>query len=89
MAPAVGPDTAVVPVLNGLRHMDMLNAAFGPARVLGGVALIATQLDGNGDVAVLSPDASLTIGAQDRQPTPALERAARSWTARVPGHHQR
>ena len=78
MAPAVGPDTAVVPVLNGLRHMDMLNAAFGPARVLGGVALIATQLDGNGDVAVLSPDASLTIGAQDRQPTPALERAARS-----------
>jgi 2-dehydropantoate 2-reductase len=77
MAPAVGPDTAVVPVLNGLRHMDMLNAAFGAARVLGGVALIATQLDGNGDVAVLSPDASLTIGAQDRQRTPAVERAGR------------
>jgi 2-dehydropantoate 2-reductase len=77
MAPAVGPDTAVVPVLNGLRHMDMLNAAFGSARVLGGVALIATQLDGNGDVAVLSPDASLTIGAQDRQRTPAVDRARR------------
>jgi 2-dehydropantoate 2-reductase len=74
MAPAVGPDTTVVPVLNGMRHMDILNAAFGTARVLGGVAVIATQLDGNGDIAVLKPDASLTIGAQDRQRTPAVER---------------
>jgi len=74
MAPAVGPDTTIVPVLNGMRHMDILNAAFGSARVLGGVALLATQLDGNGDVTVLSPDASLTIGAQDRQRTPAVER---------------
>jgi 2-dehydropantoate 2-reductase len=74
MAPAVGPDTTVAPVLNGLRHLGMLNAAFGSARVLGGVALIATQLDGNGDITVLSPDASLTIGAQDRQRTPAVER---------------
>jgi 2-dehydropantoate 2-reductase len=74
MAPAVGPDTTIVPVLNGMRHMDILNAAFGPARVLGGVALIATQLDGNGDIEVLSPDASITTGAQDRQRTPAVER---------------
>jgi len=43
MAPAVGPDPTVVPVLNGLRHLDLLNAAFGSARVLGGVALLATQ----------------------------------------------
>ena len=75
MAPAVGPDTTVVPVLNGMRHMDILNAAFGTDRVLGGVAVIATQLDGNGDIAVLNPDASLTIGTQDRQRTPAVERA--------------
>jgi 2-dehydropantoate 2-reductase len=74
IAPAVGPDTTIVPVLNGMRHMDMLNAAFGSARVLGGVALLATQLDSNGNVTVLSPDASLTIGAQDRQRTPAVER---------------
>jgi 2-dehydropantoate 2-reductase len=74
MTPAIGPDTTVVPVLNGMRHLDMLNAAFGSARVLGGVAVLATQLDGNGDVTVLSPDASLTIGAQDRQRTPAVDR---------------
>jgi 2-dehydropantoate 2-reductase len=38
------------------------------------VAVLATQLDGNGDIAVLSPDASLTIGAQDRQRTTSVER---------------
>jgi 2-dehydropantoate 2-reductase len=74
MAPAIGPDTTLVPVLNGLRHMDILNAAFGATRVLGGVAELATQLDGNGDVDVLSPQASLAIGAQDGRRTPAVER---------------
>ena len=28
-APAVGPDTAVVPLLNGMRHLDALDARFG------------------------------------------------------------
>ena len=31
---AVGPGTAIVPVLNGMRHMGLLNDAFGPSRVL-------------------------------------------------------
>jgi 2-dehydropantoate 2-reductase len=34
-APAVGPDTAVVPLLNGMRHLDALDARFGADRVLG------------------------------------------------------
>jgi 2-dehydropantoate 2-reductase len=74
MAPAVGQDTTIVPVLNGMRHMDILNAAFGSDRVLGGVAVLATQLDHNGDIALLSPGASLTIGAQGRPRTRAVDR---------------
>jgi 2-dehydropantoate 2-reductase len=72
--PAVGPDTTIVPVLNGMRHLDMLNAAFGGTRVLGGVAVLATQLDGHGDVVAYNDAASLTIGAQDGQRTDAVER---------------
>jgi len=72
---AVGPGTAIVPVLNGMRHMGLLNDAFGRSRVLGGVALIATQLDGDGDVRQLNDQASLTFGDQDGQRTPAVERA--------------
>ena len=48
--PAVGPDTAVLPLLNGLIHLDRLDAAFGPERVLGGVAYVG---------AVLLPDGSI------------------------------
>jgi 2-dehydropantoate 2-reductase len=36
IAPAVGPDSAVVPLLNGLAHFDALDARFSAARVLGG-----------------------------------------------------
>src|SRR6201996_807681 len=31
-APAVGPDSLVLPLLNGLRHLDVLDARFGAAR---------------------------------------------------------
>ncbi|HEY6492450.1 MAG TPA: ketopantoate reductase family protein [Trebonia sp.] len=73
---AVGQETTIVPVLNGMRHLDMLNGAFGPSRVLGGVAVLAAQLDGNGDVTQLNDSVSLAIGAQDRKRTAAVERTS-------------
>ncbi len=48
--PGVGPETAVLPLLNGLVHLDRLDAAFGLGRVLGGVAYVG---------AVLLPDGSV------------------------------
>ena len=69
---AVGPDTTIVPVLNGMRHLGLLSDAFGRSPVLGGVAIISAQLDDNGDVRQLSDMLSLTIGAQDGQRTPAV-----------------
>jgi 2-dehydropantoate 2-reductase len=71
---AVGPDTTIVPVLNGMRHLGLLSNAFGRSRVLGGVAIISAQLDDNGDVRQLSDMLSLTIGAQDGQRTQAVAR---------------
>src|ERR1700742_4998006 len=73
---AVGPGTAIVPVLNGVRHLGVLNGAFGQARVLGGVALLATQLDGNGDVRQLNDSVSLAIGTQDGRRTPGVDRTS-------------
>src|SRR5271154_1276133 len=35
-APAVGPNTVILPLLNGLQHLDVLEQRFGPGRVLGG-----------------------------------------------------
>lgn len=74
-APAVGPQTMVVPFLNGLAHLAVLNKRFGESAVLGGVILIATQLNGEGDIVQLSPPASLVIGTQDRTRTARLQAA--------------
>ncbi|WP_435972976.1 ketopantoate reductase family protein [Streptomyces sp. Qhu_M48] len=65
IAPAVGPDTAVVPLLNGLAHVDALNARFGASAVLGGVAKVVTTLDDTGDILRLAPLAQLAFGEQD------------------------
>jgi 2-dehydropantoate 2-reductase len=48
--PAVGPDTAVMPLLNGLVHLDRLAAAFGDEVVLGGVAYVGASLRPDGSI---------------------------------------
>jgi 2-dehydropantoate 2-reductase len=42
--PAMGAHSAVFPVLNGMRHIDVLKEAFGPERVLGGLTTVNTAL---------------------------------------------
>ncbi len=44
-APAVGPDTMILPFLNGMRHIELAQERFGPTPVLGGVCVIASTLD--------------------------------------------
>src|SRR5271170_6828789 len=45
LTPAVGPDTMLLPVLNGMKHLDELRARFGEKAVIGGVCKIATAVD--------------------------------------------
>src|SRR5215212_6085475 len=55
-APAIGPSTSILPVINGMAHIDSLSARFGADRVLGGTALISATLDSDGRVIHLFPD---------------------------------
>ncbi|MDR5829188.1 2-dehydropantoate 2-reductase [Caballeronia sp. LP006] len=61
-APAVGPDTAILPLLNGMGHLDVLDARFGTAKVLGGQCVIGATLGGEGEVLHLNDMQSMTIG---------------------------
>jgi 2-dehydropantoate 2-reductase len=61
-APAVGPDTAIIPMLNGMRHLDVLEARFGADAVLGGQCKIAATLNEAREVVQLAPMQSLTFG---------------------------
>jgi len=40
-APAVGPGTVIVPMLNGMQDIDALTQRFRPGPVIGGVCYIA------------------------------------------------
>ncbi len=62
VAPAVGPSTVIVPVLNGLRHINMLQARFGEQPILGGVCLVATQIDAQGRIVQLADMQELIYG---------------------------
>jgi len=73
LAPAVGPETMILPVLNGMRHVDALVERFGERPVLGGVAKVAATIDENGDIARLADLGSMTYGARDGAPDPRLE----------------
>ena len=65
MAPAVGPGTVVVPLLNGMRHIDELVGAFGEEHVYGGVCMIHATLDNAGDVMQLTGLHRLGFGPLD------------------------
>jgi 2-dehydropantoate 2-reductase len=70
---SVGPDTAVLPVLNGMRHLDVLDAQFGADRVLGGQCVIAATLDKDGTILHLNPLQSITYGERAGGTSPRIE----------------
>lgn len=72
--PAVGPATTVLPLLNGLSHLDRLQAEFGRERVLGGFASIAITMQPDGLIKHLNDWQIVTFGELDGTPT---ERVAR------------
>jgi len=64
-ASAVGPHTAILPLLNGMRHLDTLRTRFGPARVLGGQCAIAATLNPQREIVHLNDIHQLSFGELD------------------------
>lgn len=81
--PAVGAGTRVLPLLNGLRHLDALDAAFGAPRVLGGLCHISVTLADDGAIRHFGALERLTWGAR-RAGDPALP-TLRTTLQRLPG----
>ncbi|WIH05277.1 2-dehydropantoate 2-reductase [Xanthomonas translucens pv. graminis] len=65
LAPAMAHGTALLPILNGLRHYPLLDTRFGAGRVLGGLCFISATLDADGSIRHLAKPASLTFGERD------------------------
>ncbi len=62
IAPAVGPHTAILPLLNGMRHLDVLDARFGSSASLGGQCFISAALDAEGRIQHFNDSHSLSFG---------------------------
>ncbi|MCU1528201.1 MAG: hypothetical protein JWP75_1964 [Frondihabitans sp.] len=65
LAPAIGPQTVIVPLLNGMRHVATLQQRFGREHILGGLCLVVTQLDADGTIRQLATGASVAYGELD------------------------
>ncbi|MFT3812875.1 MAG: ketopantoate reductase family protein [Acidovorax sp.] len=64
IAPAVGDGTVILPLLNGLSHLDVLDARFGSDRVLGGLCHIGVRLEETGEISHLNRLEHLSLGAR-------------------------
>lgn len=71
IAPAVGDHTVVFPILNGLRHYEVLDQRFGASKVLGGLCFISATKDAKGAVLHMGRPASVTFGEREGEPQSA------------------
>jgi 2-dehydropantoate 2-reductase len=69
IAPAVAPTGYVLPFLNGIAHIDILNQTFGQHSVLGGTAKIQSTVMPNGAVRQFNDWRTLTFGEQSGEMT--------------------
>ncbi|TWB11927.1 ketopantoate reductase [Nitrospirillum amazonense] len=77
--PAVGPETRILPVLNGLNHLDRLDAAFGAERVMGGLCHLTITMDPDGTIRHLHAFNRLTFGARSPAQAPLAEALAQAY----------
>ncbi|MBI3791980.1 MAG: ketopantoate reductase family protein [Gemmatimonadetes bacterium] len=74
IAPAVGPGTVIVPMLNGMAHLDALDARFGRDAVMGGACAISVTLGADGVIRHMDPMQRIQFGPR----TPAQAAPARA-----------
>jgi 2-dehydropantoate 2-reductase len=72
-AAAVGPETMILPVLNGMRHVDLLTKRFGEHAVIGGVCQVASEIDDEGRIVQLADFQQLVYGERNGETTPRLQ----------------
>jgi 2-dehydropantoate 2-reductase len=64
-APAVGAHTLILPLLNGMRHLDTLDQRFGRSHVLGGLCIIGATLDKEHAIVHLNDMHTLAFGERE------------------------
>jgi 2-dehydropantoate 2-reductase len=72
-APAVGDGTMILPVLNGMRHMDRLTERFGDDAVVGCTCHIVSSIDEEGRIVQHNKVQEMAYGELDGSLSPRIE----------------
>jgi 2-dehydropantoate 2-reductase len=75
---AVGPATVILPLLNGMRHLDLLEERFGRPHMLGGQCIIAATRGADGAIVHLNDSHTLSFGELDGRITDRIRIVADS-----------
>ena len=74
IAPAMGPKSVVLPLLNGLQHVEVLQARFGAANVWGGSCYIGASFDSStGEINHFGNFHRIVFGELDGKPSARAE----------------
>ena len=79
LRPAVGPDTAVLSLLNGIDSIEQLSAALGPEHALAGTTVISAMILEPGVIALNSPFRRIEMAELTGRQTPRLEAIAEAF----------
>lgn len=81
MSPLIGPDTAVLPLQNGVEAADQLSARLGPGPVLGGLCRIIARVERPGVVRHVGADPTVVFGELGGRPSERMRRIERLFAA--------
>jgi 2-dehydropantoate 2-reductase len=76
LAPYVEENTAILPLLNGIRHIDELQERFGEEKVLGGLCFVESTLNSKGEIEQYSPIHEIVFGELSGEVTERTNRIA-------------
>ena len=76
ITPAMNGTCAVIPMLNGMSHLDRLDERFGAAQVMGGACLVNVSMRPDGVIQHLDMVQKLIFGERDRTKSARAQRFA-------------
>ncbi|OAK02156.1 2-dehydropantoate 2-reductase [Bacillus wiedmannii] len=79
LKPFVGENTVIIPLLNGIAHVSLLQKEFGEEKVIGGLCFIETTLNDQGEIVQTSAANRLLFGEMKFQDSERIQHIAKAF----------
>ena len=77
--PFVGENTVIIPLLNGIAHVSLLQKEFGEEKVIGGLCFIETTLNDQGEIVQTSTANRLVFGEMKSQDSERIKHISKAF----------